>query len=204
MMKKLLILMLVLGLTSMANGILINVNGNVQLSVDGATNGFEDTMETTVVVSTELVIDVTGPYDGDYAAVVCIMADPIPQPTGAAGEWGDDLGPTYSTGYYYVKSGYPIVYAAAGDVGLAFARRYEYDDWGWGYELSAASATHTPGGKQFEMIFHCVAEVDVTIQLWDSTVWPLTAADTIVVHQIPEPATMLLLSLGGLLLRRRK
>jgi hypothetical protein len=44
----------------------------------------------------------------------------------------------------------------------------------------------------------------VKITLWDVGEGYGSPQDTIIVHQIPEPTTMLLLGLGGLLLRRRK
>jgi len=54
--------------------------------------------------------------------------------------------------------------------------------------------------------FQCMAEGDALIQLVqldDNSGWPTGVVyDSITVHQIPEPATMLLLSLGGLLLRK--
>jgi hypothetical protein len=43
------------------------------------------------------------------------------------------------------------------------------------------------------------------VQLWatpDGAFWEL--ADTVVIHQIPEPVTMALLGLGGVLLSRRR
>ena len=208
-MKKFLILMLVLGLTSMANAVTITVDGNVELSVGGVTDGVMNTTLVDLLVCETLVIDVHGPADGDYSGIVVIMGDPDPHPTTVGGEWGDELGPPYEpmcSSYYYEVEGYPIVYAAAGDhtgeTPLAYAQRYEYDDWGWGYEITAASATSVPGGKQFEFLFHCCLEEDVTIQLYDYWSWNL--ADTIVVHQIPEPATIALLGLGSMFLMRRR
>ena len=50
--------------------------------------------------------------------------------------------------------------------------------------------------------FHClVAHVDVLIQLWDSN---MGYVDSFIIHQVPEPMTICLLGLGGLFLRRRK
>jgi hypothetical protein len=57
------------------------------------------------------------------------------------------------------------------------------------------------------LVFHCDALGDVTISLVTmdgegaaiATLW-----DTVVIHQIPEPMTLGLLGLGGLFLRRRK
>jgi hypothetical protein len=49
--------------------------------------------------------------------------------------------------------------------------------------------------------FHCMAEGDAIIELWDES---LSKIDEVVIHQIPEPMTVTLLSLGGLFLRRRR
>jgi hypothetical protein len=65
-------------------------------------------------------------------------------------------------------------------------------------------------GEYFTTIsFHCEAIGDAVLKLvnlsnddWDVTT--ATSMDTVTIHQIPEPATMLLLGLGSLLLRRRK
>ncbi|MFA5291397.1 MAG: PEP-CTERM sorting domain-containing protein [Phycisphaerae bacterium] len=49
--------------------------------------------------------------------------------------------------------------------------------------------------------FHCDAPGDVFITLTDEN---LNQMDTLVIHQIPEPATMVLLGLGGLFFRKKK
>jgi hypothetical protein len=43
---------------------------------------------------------------------------------------------------------------------------------------------------------------DNVVMLWDGSTGDLL--DTIIIHQVPEPATIALLGLGGLFLRRRK
>lgn len=53
--------------------------------------------------------------------------------------------------------------------------------------------------------FHCEGIGDAVVELWtsgDTVVWELS--DQLLIHQIPEPMTITLLGLGGLLLRRRK
>jgi len=54
------------------------------------------------------------------------------------------------------------------------------------------------------IIFHCEGPGDVVLSLISvDEVGAVTVFDTQVVHQIPEPVTIALLGLGGLLLRRR-
>ena len=51
-----------------------------------------------------------------------------------------------------------------------------------------------------DVAFHCDGEGDVTLYLVDNNG---EVADSQVIHQIPEPMTLALLGLGGLLLRRK-
>jgi hypothetical protein len=198
--KKLIILILVLGMAPWANAAF-----EFELSVDDLTDGPYNVTEISLEICEELVIGVHGPAGvGGYHYL--ILEGDFP---GAGGEWGDDLGPPYmplNSGYYYEKSGYPkTLLDAAGNI--AAASRYEEVGWGFGYEMVTAD-TEGPdniiGGKEFEFMFHCAGLVgDVTITLWDDNFYG--ELDTIVIHQVPEPATIVLLALGGLaLLRRRK
>jgi hypothetical protein len=199
MMKKLLVLALVLGLASSASAAL----SGIQLSVDGATDGTGNTTEIYIPISSELVIDVYGPAGYDWLGYIIIEGNP-PQ----GGEWGDDDAHGADVlNAYYTNQSYPITYAAAGDSDLSGTQRYTEVDWGWGYELSANSATSVPGGRQFDVIYHCTGPESeyVTITLWDDAEGYVTPQDTILIHQVPEPMTIALLGLGGLfLLRRRK
>ena len=199
-MKKLLVLALVLGLTSVANAEPIE---GLELSFGGATDGAGTVMEVSLPICEEIVIDVYGPADLDWLGYVVING---PIGGGAGGEWGDDLGEVdpMCSGYYYLAEGYPIQYAAAGDVGLADITRFEMEGFGFGYNVTAASSTSVPGGLQFDLLYHCCGPESeyVTINLLDATGGVM---DTIVVHQyIPEPMTVALLGLGGLFLLRRR
>ena len=56
-----------------------------------------------------------------------------------------------------------------------------------------------------EILFHCEGLGDATVQLWASPDYVSYAmVDSVVIPQVPEPFTMALLGLGGLFLRRRK
>jgi len=54
--------------------------------------------------------------------------------------------------------------------------------------------------------FHCLAPGDAVVKLYQISVSSGTAVlrDTLTVHQTPEPATLAILGLGALLLRRKK
>jgi len=56
-------------------------------------------------------------------------------------------------------------------------------------------------GLLFTSVFHCDGPQDVTLYAVDEN---FTTMDTQVIHQVPEPATLALLCIGGLLLRKRR
>ena len=72
------------------------------------------------------------------------------------------------------------------------------------WRLISGGTAGYEAGTHFEISFHCKAEGDVTINLYDEN-WTYPVIDAITIHQvIPEPMTIALLGLGGLFLRRRK
>lgn len=184
-MKKLLILMLVLGVASMANATL-------QISV-GADQDPLDT-EYTVLPSETIMLDIWTDADiGAFENVTWALVT------------ADDEA-TITTGLGLI-AGYTVM----GNV----------QDMSWGPEgingrfggyFAGMSGNPTAGATLYdEFTFHCVNdEKDAVIELWQlqdlgGDQWGFeTLLDSAVIHQIPEPMTMVLLGLGGLLLRRRK
>lgn len=169
-MKKLLVLMLVLGITSVTNAaIMLSINGDTSI----------DTIE--LCEGGTVIIDLFSDADNTaYGAYVGIIG----------GEDGGDW-----TGNYTV---YPIAGGTAvTDFGIT------YPGW-WYAEANTNDPDNKPisAGRHFDYEFQCLlAGVDVTIELEDAAGTPV---DWVYIHQVPEPASMLLLGLGGLLLRRRK
>jgi hypothetical protein len=84
----------------------------------------------------------------------------------------------------------------------------------WGLAANTTVIPVEAGTTLADLIdFHCLGcppggpvPCDIVISLYDAPdgAPPTTLFDSVVIHQTPEPASMLLLGLGGLLLRRRK
>jgi hypothetical protein len=182
-MKKLLSLVLVLALASLANAMIL------QISVNGNPEPIDSTI--TLLPSEEVVLDILSP-DG-YT-------------TGSDVYWALVVNPAVGT----ISGGHVIMPPAPDGSSMLPA------DWGpyfsetelgvYGCVISYSAPT-APAGVYFDgIIFHCEGPGDAVIQLISTVDFgSFTVEDTVIIHQeIPEPATIALLSLGGLLLRRKK
>jgi hypothetical protein len=183
MMKKLLIFMLVLGMASLASAMTLNIS----------VGGVIDPPESTIVLiqSQTIMLDIhsSGFVPGEDV-YIGLVAD-IAQGTMAGGVCEIPPAPDLSSviGKFSELGWMPLGETMDGIYGGIFS-------------MNAAGA-----GLYFdEITFHCEAPGDAVVKLFtspDNEVW--TLVDAVIIHQlIPEPATIALLGLGGLLLRRRK
>ena len=184
-MKKLLTLMLVLGLASTANAQII------QLSYNGVTDGPGNVTAVTVnyTVDPAFTIDVhsdTANYNYDMWVSV----------TGPAS--GFTLANTKIYGLNWGGKA-----PDGGDAGdNAVVTDVGRPDHLWVQAADSGVPFNVTPGTHFEWAMQCTGEGLVTVVLKDFTTEQVY--DTIEITQIPEPATMLLLGLGGLFLRLRK
>ena len=186
-MKKLLVLMLVFGMASLASA-------QLQISVHKNPPGGEtwDPMnpadsEITVMPSQYLMLDIwttttidSGVGEGYFLLGVV--------PTKGTLTGGDSMWPAESGINYY--SG----------LGAGFLPPSEAGDL-----MTIATFSPITGVVFDHILFHCEGLGDAAIHLYSDAFGTPTLIDTVLIHQIvPEPMTIALLGLGGLFLRRRK
>jgi hypothetical protein len=185
-MKNLLAVMLVFGMASMASAM------TLQISVEGN----PDPIDTQIMLapSETIRLDIHSPdgYVIGDDVYFSLVVDPA----------------------YGVITGGVVTGGAPPDTGIygydALANGLSpggVDDGMWGSVLNIAGAPVAPGIYIDDIIFHCEAlNYDTLVTLWSTPDFAtFTMEDQLIIHNIPEPATMALLSLGGLFfLRRRK
>lgn len=192
MMKKLLVLLMVLGMATMANAAL-------QISVNGEMNPVDSMI--TIAPSDELVLDIwTDAQILQNSGFDFVL---VTQVAGASIDYLSGVIVYTESGLVLYHDGDAINFLGSSAGTLpAGLNGIGGDAWAWDAAIAA-------GTTLFDQInFHCTAPGDVTISLFNldenfNVLMP--AMDTVIVHQvIPEPMTMALLGLGGLFLRRRK
>ena len=199
-MKKFVVLMLVLGMASMANAAI------VELSVNGAPAPDEYTLPN-VSATFELDVDVTGAGLIGGELIITLNNEQ------GSVDWSEiEINPDYCNTFVPdVYTGYtPWNFAWRETSGTTTTPQQITIDGG----NMAPTATAGPSWLLANAWFHCDSPTDVIITLTAGTgglamtgddIAEGTLLDQLIVHQpIPEPATIALLGLGGLLLRRRK
>jgi len=186
-MKKLLILMLVFGITSVASAAL-------QISVNGDKNPVDSQIN--IKPSDHLVLDIWTdaaiPLGTYFAIVVDTTKGSI-----TTNQWTKV--PPYNSSDYDLS-----LYDNAANPEYGFPGLPPGENGVWGGILVYAAAIPAGATLYDNIDFHCVDYGDAIIHMYETDFATSWLVDTVVIHQIPEPATMLLLGLGGLLLRRRK
>jgi hypothetical protein len=183
MMKKLLIVLMVLAMAAVANAALTTV----KISVDGVV----DPPDVKLLPSETAVIDIHAWSDAGVS-IVALLQGPATLTKGA-----DFSAWEQSNWYVMPDSEKPDYIAAFTDMGYKDITNLYFGDI-----MDISEPFTQPAGKVFdELVLHCERLGDVTLTLFNPD---LGVLDSQVIHQIPEPMTMVLLGLGGLFLRRRK
>ena len=184
MMKKILILTLVLSMASLAPAALqISVNGDPD-PVDSEIN-IAPSDHLVLDVHTDIPLDCTGTY---YLMVVDAAQGSL---SGCSPLQGNA---SIVVDDWWVP--YFMYYAGLDPAGLS----------GVAGVVAGSDESFVFEGKIVDLIdFHCEGPEDAVVQLYSSpysVTW--TLVDQVIIHQVPEPVTMALLGLGGLLISCRR
>jgi hypothetical protein len=191
-MKKLLALLLVLGLASMANAALVikayESDGTTPYGTDARGDGRTLEESDYLTLKLEAIDGDTGDYGG-FALVADTSTGTISGGTCVippAPDASMHLG-SASSNAVGMPSGWDGIVGTVG----AYTAQPPY-----------------PDGVYFdEILFHCEGNGQCTVGLYDiSTTWDIQDGlfDSIKINQVPEPMTLSLLGLGGLALLRRR
>ena len=183
-MKKLVTIMVVLAIATMANAVTLELSLNGQITPGVA--------EITISPSNTFVIDIwdsQGYEVGQDLYVIAMTNNTLGTISGS----GAVILPNH---FDTTMLGADAELAELGFVGQSGAYMF-VGNYG-------TSGTWGPGKVIDNLVFHCEAIGDTSVTLLTSQDGAtFTPVDSITVHQIPEPMTMALLGLGGLFLRRK-
>ena len=183
-MKKLLILVFVLGMASLASAAM-----NLQISVGGDTS----VSVTSVAVCGNLTLDITNTDNFVEPDDLCYFGLIVKSGPGTISGGIVTAAASSATFFFTDPDDQATLAAYLGGAGI--------------YGLIASWTTGTyDGGKYFDSInYRCDGPGAVWVWLITTPDFETyTVIDSLIVNQIPEPATIALLCLGGLMLRRRK
>jgi len=111
--------------------------------------------------------------------------------------------------YLIVEWGYqsilkdPVVYSPVGSLGEVIP----YTESGWtnsGYQIIVADTAVLPGGLIADFTFVTMDVGDIVVSLYNETLGHEAPKDSLTLTESPEPTTVVLLGLGGLMSRKRR
>jgi len=185
-MKKLLVLVLVASLTALANGSMVPL----QISVNGspAPADSQITLAPSLTIALDIYTDVAfQPGQTTFWGLLVLPAN------------GDISG-----GVVHIPPA-PDMSMMLGQENADFFHGAGIEGEGIYGSVDSWASNGTAGVFYDEIVFHCNGLNDAVIQLWahPGDYASFEMLDQIIIHQ-PEPATVALLSLGGLLLRKKR
>ncbi len=194
MMRKLLILIVVLGMTSMASAAF-----SLMVSDSGDAGTYVDPPQASSYFVNESDLVWVGVYndaDGDVTDLrkgifyLALESGPNAQWTGAWQQYKPPL-----------VAGAPDNYYIGGSLDMYVAGVPLADVWMLTLTDGAPDTWNLAGVLDAKELHSSLRDSTETVWLIDEG---MNIIDTITIHQVPEPITMALLGLGGLFLRRRK
>ena len=190
-MKKLVILMLVLGMASLANATLqISVDGNLDPVDSEIEIDVGQTLNLGVWTDSEIALGMSDNY--------ILVVGSLGKVTGGGSALDASAPDGWSSAVNGLTADFPAVIPPAGMEGI-FASVANFDFVSF---LPIPSQTVLID----DVLFECLGQGDAVVMLLQAADGVVSdiVYDSVLIHQIPEPMTMALLGLGGLFLRRRK